>query len=145
MKLSEKNNDIVDEQLNKLQMTEDRVKRLEDFAGKATQQEVDRESWSRTKNLEIKGIPQSEANVYAIVEKLADYSGYSLSPHDVDFAFRYRPRAEETSRIATPTIVVRFTTRRRRNELLDAVRARRRTTPLTTADLGLPTYPADLC
>lgn len=96
---------------------------------------------SRLKNIEVRGIPAEQGeNIYKIVDFLSSYAGITLHPQDVDYAYRVQPkkteaRAAERSdgNSRSPPIVVCMTTRRCRDELLDAVKMKCRTDPLTTA------------
>lgn len=104
-----------------------------------------KEQEGRRNNLEISGVTQlKNENLLHILKQLCVKVGFSLTPHDIDYIHRVRrfqpqinhtTNVEEGARIPlTPNIIVRFSQRQRKKELLAAVRARR---GLTTADLGL--------
>lgn len=105
----------------------------------------DREQLGRLNNLEISGVPFNKGeNLNSILNGIATKVGFSLIPSDIDYIHRVRryPRndhnkktMESTQQVSdTPNIIVRFTQRKRKSDMLAAVRARR---SLTTADLGM--------
>ncbi|XP_047995119.1 uncharacterized protein LOC125233238 [Leguminivora glycinivorella] len=104
-----------------------------------------KEQQGRLNNLEISGVTFNKGeNLYNILNAIASKVNFSLSPNDVDYIHRVRrypqqnqnPDSNDASKLSsdTPNIIVRFTQRKRKNDLLASVRARR---GLTTADLGL--------
>ncbi|XP_060802965.1 uncharacterized protein LOC132902341 [Amyelois transitella] len=102
-----------------------------------------KEQQGRINNLEITGIPIVKGeNLYTIVGNIASKIGISLKPTDIDFIHRVRRfNNAQTSEIKpardatlAPNIIVRFTQRKRKTDMLTAARARR---GLTTADAGL--------
>ncbi|CAH0714117.1 unnamed protein product, partial [Brenthis ino] len=99
------------------------------------------DQYSRQNNIEISGIPTKKGeNVYTILNDLCATVGFQLSDHDIDSIHRVRPypssRTESNNEPTRPaSIIVRFCQRRRKDQLIAAVRARR---GLTTAHIGLP-------
>ncbi|KAI8420564.1 hypothetical protein MSG28_009023 [Choristoneura fumiferana] len=96
--------------------------------------------FSMMNNLEISGIPYAKGeNLLTVLRNISTKVGYSLGDSDVDVIHRVRrfhsDQSETQKNNRPPAVIVRFTQRRRKNELLAAVRARR---GLTTADIGLP-------
>lgn len=95
--------------------------------------------FSMLNNLEISGIPFIKGeNLYSVLRDLCLRVGFTLMESDVDTIHRVRRFGsnDESSQVSRPPdIIVRFTQRKRKNELLAAVRARR---GLTTAEIGLP-------
>lgn len=118
-----------------------------------------REQQGRINNLEISGIPISKSeNLNNIIHNIAAKVGFTLLPTDIDYIHRVRrfnsagndnTKKTDGSGIrdssSIPNIIVRFSQRLRKNEMLAAVRARRN---LTTVDAGLdgpssPIYVSD--
>lgn len=118
-----------------------------------------REQQGRINNLEISGIPISNSeNLNNIIHNIAAKVGFTLLPTDIDYIHRVRrfnsagndnTKKTDGSGIrdssSIPNIIVRFSQRLRKNEMLAAVRARRN---LTTVDAGLdgpssPIYVSD--
>lgn len=96
--------------------------------------------FSLINNIEISGINFNKGeNLLSILRELCLKVGFALQDSDVDMIQRVRryqnldKNTQENTR--PPAIIVRFTQRKRKDELLSAVRARRGT---TTVDLGLP-------
>lgn len=99
----------------------------------------------RMNNLEITGIPYSKVeNLNNILNNIAVKVGFELKSTDIDYVHRVRKfpmktdsNSEDSSpqRVYRPAnIIVRFTQRQRKRDLLAAVRARR---SLTTVDAGI--------
>lgn len=107
-----------------------------------------KEQLGRINNVEISGIPLLKSeNLNNIIYNIAKKVGFTLLPTDIDYIHRVRRFNSTRNDIPTkhdgstptdsssiPNIIVRFSQRYRKNELLAAVRARR---GLTTADAGL--------
>ncbi|XP_048486676.1 uncharacterized protein LOC125490698 [Plutella xylostella] len=113
--------------------------------GELTQQLRLKDQQSRMNNLEISGIPQlSGENLQTILQNIAVKVGYTLRETDVDYIHRvrrYAPANNSNKGTSTPTphtpppnIIVRFSQRQRKSDMLAAVRVRR---GLTTADAGI--------
>ncbi|XP_045541488.1 uncharacterized protein LOC123722988 [Papilio machaon] len=109
------------------------------------------DQFSRLNNLELSGVPSHRGeNLNKILGDLCNFVGFTLLNTDVDTIHRVRPYNNPASDATNlplrhPAIVIRFCQRRRKDELLAAMRARR---GLTTADLGmhgpaLPVYLSD--
>lgn len=97
------------------------------------------DQFSRQNNVEISGIPSTSGeNLYSLLNNLCTVVGYKLSDTDIDTIHRVRPYRTDYEHgkqpIRHPSIIVRFTQRRRKEQLIAAVRARR---GLTTADIGM--------
>ncbi|XP_047536566.1 uncharacterized protein LOC125070663 [Vanessa atalanta] len=101
-----------------------------------------KEQEGRKNNLEISGIPMSHnENLHNILHRLSLKVGFTMLPQDIDFIHRVRrflpqdvTTVTEKQSPSIPNIIVRFTQRKRKNELLAAVRARR---GITTTDLDI--------
>lgn len=107
-----------------------------------------KEQLGRINNLEVSGIPLlKNENLNNIIHNIATKVGFTLLPTDIDYIHRVRrfnttkndiPNKHDvgtsSNSSSIPNIIVRFSQRYRKNELLAAVRARR---GLTTADAGL--------
>ena len=96
--------------------------------------------FSMINNIEISGVPFTKGeNLVTILRNICSRVGYTLSEGDVDTIHRvrrYQTNDNNTQKpVRPPAVVVRFTRRIRKDELLAAVRARR---GLTTADIGFP-------
>ncbi|XP_013195930.2 uncharacterized protein LOC106139104 [Amyelois transitella] len=98
---------------------------------------------NRMNNLEISGVPCTKSeNLLNIIQTISAKIGVSLCISDIDHIHRVR-RFPVTRKIndnsaqaaaQIPNIIVRFTQRQKKSDLLAAVRARR---GLTTADLNI--------
>jgi len=88
--------------------------------------------YSYRDDLEIKGVPVlSRENCSEIVKKIAIASDIQISPHDISTSHRaFHPRPGQSR---TPSIIVRFVRRDKRDEILHACRAKR----LNTSCLGM--------
>ncbi|KAL0861204.1 hypothetical protein ABMA27_008772 [Loxostege sticticalis] len=107
-----------------------------------------KEQQGRLNNLEIAGVPiRKGENLINIVHNIATKIGFPLTSSDIDYVHRVRrftsnksnsdgqasgESSQDSSTI--PNIIIRFTQRKRKSEMLAAVRARRE---LTSADAGL--------
>ncbi|XP_061721106.1 uncharacterized protein LOC133527926 [Cydia pomonella] len=96
--------------------------------------------FSLMNNLEISGIPFNKGeNLLSILRNICVKVGFTLQDSDVDSIHRVRryQNAENGTQktLRPPAIIVRFTQRKRKDELLSAVRARR---GITTTDIELP-------
>ncbi|KAI5652174.1 hypothetical protein NE865_00512 [Phthorimaea operculella] len=103
-----------------------------------------RDQLSRMNNIELSGVPvASGQNLHTIFRDICAKVGFELRDSDIDTIHRVRrfPAAEANTKPRTPAIIIRFTQRRRKDQLLAAVRVRR---DLTTQDVGLPGPPAPL-
>lgn len=101
------------------------------------------DQFSRQNNIEISGLPTNKGeNLMSILHDLCAVVSFKLLDTDVDTIHRVRPfQSADTGSAAnkqparTPSVIVRFTQRRRKDQLLAAVRARR---GITSTDAGLP-------
>ncbi|XP_061726987.1 uncharacterized protein LOC133532388 [Cydia pomonella] len=98
-----------------------------------------KEQQCRINNLEISGIPFSKGeNLDVIIRSIATKVGLTLTPTDIDHIHRvqrFMPKNTTANGFTMPpNVIVKFTQRRRKNEIIAAVRARR---GLTTTDLGM--------
>lgn len=158
-------NDIVvlksDTDLNtqRLKSMTNEIADLRSTTGNLTEQLRVREQQGRINNIEISGIRiQKGENLNTILQNIASKLNFTLMPTDIDCIHRVRRfnttdndgstkaegiKSQDLSSI--PNIVVKFTQRQRKNEMLAAARARRN---LTTVDAGLngpssPVYISD--
>ncbi|CAH2087792.1 unnamed protein product [Euphydryas editha] len=94
------------------------------------------DQFSRLNNVEISGIPMRNGeNLNSLLRDLCSVVGFSLCETDIDTVHRVRRHITNDKQTPRhPSIIVRFTQRRRKDQLLAAVRVRR---TLTTADVGL--------
>lgn len=92
--------------------------------------------FSMLNNIEISGVPFVKGeNLMTIFRNICTRVGFELANSDIDTIHRVRRfQNEEHNTSRPPAIIVRLTQRRRKNELLAAIRARR---GLTTVDLDL--------
>lgn len=89
-------------------------------------------------NIEISGVPFVKGeNLFSILRNICLKIGYTLQDTDIDMIHRVRrfQTDESQTSVRPPAIIVKLTQRKRKNELLAAVRARR---GLTTVDIELP-------
>ncbi|KAJ8715224.1 hypothetical protein PYW08_005205 [Mythimna loreyi] len=104
-----------------------------------------KEQQGRINNLEITGIPVTKGeNLINIVHNIAKKINFPITTTDIDYIHRVRRFKAINSSVNTgesasnvtpiPNIIVKFTQRKRKSDMLAAVRARR---GLTTADAGL--------
>lgn len=99
-----------------------------------------RDQLSRMNNVEIVGVPFSKGeNLYNLLRDISAKVAFDLQDSDVDFITRVRryPEAPKNSggkpKPREPAIIIRFCQRRRKDQLIAAVRSRR---DLTSTDLG---------
>lgn len=109
-----------------------------------------RDQFSRINNVEISGVPITNGeNLYNIIHSIYSKVGLKLEDNEIDYVVRVRrydlPAKESnqsSGRIDSrpPAIIVRFTRRHSKDQMLAAVRARR---GLSTNDIGIsgPTRP----
>ncbi|CAH0729112.1 unnamed protein product, partial [Brenthis ino] len=108
------------------------------------------DQYSRQNNIEISGIPTKKGeNVYTILNDLCATVGFQLSDHDIDSIHRVRPypssRTESNNEPTRPaSIIVRFCQRRRKDQLIAAVRARAAASPPHTSDCPARRAPCTL-
>ena len=94
------------------------------------------DQFSRLNNVEISGVPTKNGeNLFTLLQTLCTVVGFKLTDYDIDTIHRVRTyNTEQTKPTRYPSIIVRFSQRRRKDQLLAAVRARR---GLTTSDIGM--------
>ncbi|CAG4933537.1 unnamed protein product [Colias eurytheme] len=84
--------------------------------------------FSRLNNIEIQGVPQTTGeNLYNILGTICTMVGMTLLDTDVDTIHRVRSfRGDNNQEVHSrpPSIIVRFTQRQRKNQLIAAARAR---------------------
>ncbi|KAJ2943110.1 hypothetical protein O0L34_g18800 [Tuta absoluta] len=126
---------------NKLLPTlEINLKKLESGFEAMQQNERQRDQFCRLNNVEISGIPQKHGeNLVSILNSITATVGFQLRDTDIDTIHRVRrftttADGRQGTDPRPPAIIVRFCQRRRKDELISAVRARR---SLTTANAGL--------
>lgn len=143
---------------DRLSLLEDKstlLPRLQSDLDKATtiistlQQECEaREQYSRINNVEISGLPFKKGeNLISILENIYATVGLKLEVQNIDNVQRVRrfhtvPSEaggdndfDRSSNVREPAVIVKFTRRIYKDELLSAVRARR---GITTSSIGLP-------
>lgn len=106
------------------------------------QQNDTREQYSRMNNVEISGLPfKKNENLLSILQSIFTVVGLTMDVNSIDCIQRVRRYGtgvgnnnDENTTINTPAVIVKFTRRIYKDELLSAVRARR---GITTASLGL--------
>jgi hypothetical protein len=91
-------------------------------------------------NVEVSGVPYVKGeNLLTILRDICVKVGYSLLETDIDMIHRVRrfqtEQRDSHASMRPPAIIVKFTQRKRKDELLAAARARR---GITTADIQLP-------
>lgn len=131
---------VVETSCKLLPTLEDDLKKLKSDFVVLQQNERDRDQFCRLNNVEISGVPKlSGENLLSTLSSISATIGFQLRDTDVDTIHRVRrfPTSTDGKHTADPrhpAIIVRFCQRRRKDELLSAVRARR---TLTTVDAGL--------
>ncbi|KAG7310500.1 hypothetical protein JYU34_003287 [Plutella xylostella] len=108
-----------------------------------------RDQYARMNNLEISGVPVNKGeNLINILHSICAKVGITMQDSDLDSIHRVRrfpsggaAGGAERPDARPPSIIVRFTRRRAKDQLLAGVRARR---GLSSADLGLPGPAAQL-
>ncbi|KAI8424353.1 hypothetical protein MSG28_002892, partial [Choristoneura fumiferana] len=100
----------------------------------------DSKQFSMMNNLEISGIPYNKGeNLLTILHSMSVKVGFTMQGSDVDTIHRVRRYQSNVTgsqkAVRPPAIIVRFTQRKRKDEFLSAIRARR---GITTADIELP-------
>lgn len=90
---------------------------------------TDLEQYSRNKNIEIKGLTETEhEKLPEMIKKLGDVVNVPIAEEDMEVCHRVPRKVGEC-----PNVVVQFTTRTKRDAVLEAARKRR----VNTADFGL--------
>lgn len=113
------------------------IKELQEHVTCLKKENNDRDQFGRLNNVEITGVPlRSGENLRTIFHNICTKVGFALDQSDIDCIHRIRVFSTEAKQqnLRPPSIIVRFTRRARRDELLAAARARR---GITTADAGL--------
>lgn len=88
----------------------------------------ERDQLSRMKNLEIKNVPLTKGeNLLCIAQKIGDQMGFKLQPEDVDVVTRVATKSAQVK-----PIIIRFASRRRKEEYLALFKKARK---ITTTDL----------
>lgn len=89
------------------------------------------EQYTRNRNLEIKGIAQTEnEDLHQVLETIGESLGEAITARDVDVCHRVPTKTEGVT-----NIVVQFQRREKRDNVLEKARKKK----LTTTVLGLPT------
>ncbi|XP_063633299.1 uncharacterized protein LOC134804257 [Cydia splendana] len=113
------------------------IKELQDYVTCLKKENNDRDQYGRQNNVEITGVPlHSGENLRTILYNICTKVGFVLEQSDIDCIHRIRVFSTDAKQqnLRPPSIIVRFTRRARRDELLAAARARR---GITTADAGI--------
>ncbi|XP_059057962.1 uncharacterized protein LOC131851475 [Achroia grisella] len=111
-----------------------------------TEQLSIKDQQGRLNNLEILGIPSKKGeNLIGILKNIATKVGFDLIPADIDYIHRVRRFGSNSKSHVDnqlpPNIIVRFTQRKRKNDMLAAARVRR---GLTSADAGVDGPPTSI-
>lgn len=120
----------------RVEAVETRLKTVELLAAEVTcvkntlnilRHELDeRDQLSRMKNLEIKNIPITNGeNLFNIAQKLGEQIGFTLLPEDVDYVTRVATKSTQVK-----PIIVRFASRRRKEEFLTMTKKARKITSI---------------
>lgn len=133
-----------------------RADSMKELVSELTEQLRLKDQDGRRNNLEISGVPlKKDENLLSILNRMSIKVGFTLVAADVDYIHRVRRfiphpqlpgnNEKSTARSPVPNIMVRFTQRKRKSELLAAICARR---GLSTADLDIdgassPVYVSD--
>ncbi|XP_041981439.1 uncharacterized protein LOC121734865 [Aricia agestis] len=112
------------------------LKKANEIISALEQNNNTQDQFSRLNNIEISGIPMRNGeNLYSMLHDLCSVVGFSLCETDIDTVHRVRRHiTTDKQALRHPAIIVRFTQRRRKDQLLAAARARR---TLSSAELGL--------
>lgn len=139
--LTELNNRIlsVEEQGTSFSAAADSVNKVKETIEGLVAENNSLKQFALLNNIEISGVPLTKGeNLNTIFRNICSKVGYTLLDTDVDTIHRVRRfqalHSNSQTNIRPPAIIVKFTQRRRKDELLAAVRARR---GLTTADIEL--------
>ncbi|XP_040072699.1 uncharacterized protein LOC115313728 [Ixodes scapularis] len=106
--------------------------RLADELRTVKKELLDLQQYSRTNNLEIKGLPQNpNEDLETLVAKLAGCAGVQACPADIDVVHRVPSK----TMVGVQNMIVKFVRRSVRDEVLSKTKKRR----LTSAHLGFET------
>ncbi|CAG9130329.1 unnamed protein product [Plutella xylostella] len=96
------------------------------------QREIDeKEQWSRSNNIELKGIPYTKTeNLFELLLKLANICDFQLKKEDINFVTRIRSRSSNTG---PKSIVACLTNRYLKENFVAAARSHR---GISASDLG---------
>ncbi|XP_040066037.1 uncharacterized protein LOC115324542 [Ixodes scapularis] len=95
---------------------------------------LDLQQYSRTNNLEIKGLPQNpNEDLETLVAKLAGCAGVQVCPADIDVVHRVPSKTQ-----GVQNVIVKFVRRSVRDEVLSKTKKKQKRR-LTSADLGFET------
>lgn len=88
----------------------------------------ERDQLSRMKNLEIKNVPLTKGeNLLCVAQKIGEQIGFALQPEDVDIVTRVATKSTQVK-----PIIIRFASRRRKEEFLALYKKARK---ITSTDL----------
>lgn len=93
------------------------------------------QQYTRSNNIIINGIPENpDENVFTIIEKVVESLSCKISKSDIDTCHRLRPYRNDSSLAKNQKpIIVKLTSRLKKNEILGAACMKKR---LTTEELG---------
>lgn len=120
--------------------TSEKIQTLENRIDELSNQIKSNDQRSRLNNVEISGVPVSKSeNLNTILHNLAVKVGFPIVDSDVDYIYRVRrfpstTKSDGLPNSVVPNIIVKFTQRKRKSDLIAAVRARR---GIATTDLGI--------
>ncbi|KAH7959003.1 hypothetical protein HPB49_007104 [Dermacentor silvarum] len=104
------------------------IKQMQKALVEAKQEIIELKQYSRSQNVEIKGIPVlPDENLRKSVVKMATFVGVNISEDDIDVVHRVRSKDKDR-----PNVVLRFCTRAVRDKFFSAARKAK----LTTRALG---------
>ncbi|KAJ8937221.1 hypothetical protein NQ318_005925 [Aromia moschata] len=95
------------------------------------------EQYSRLNNIEIQGVPvKNNENVLNIVENITKFLNVKIDPTQVEYAHRVQSQKRDNTN-NVKNIIVRFTSRKLKDEVLSAVKTKRQAIGLTSPGLKI--------
>ncbi|KAJ8952355.1 hypothetical protein NQ318_017249 [Aromia moschata] len=95
------------------------------------------EQYSRLNNIEIQGVPvKNNENVLNIVENITKFLNVKIDPTQVEYAHRVQSQKRDNTN-NVKNIIVRFTSRKLKYEVLSAVKTKRQAIGLTSPGLKI--------
>ncbi|XP_070382637.1 uncharacterized protein [Dermacentor albipictus] len=112
------------------------IKQMQKALLEAKKEIIELKQYSRSQNVEIKGIPVvPDENLRKSVEKMAASVGVDVSEDDIDVVHRVRSKDKDR-----PNVVLRFSTRAVRDKFFSAARKARLTTRILGFEECNPVY-----
>lgn len=142
--LSETNSDLkafyekvkdFEDRLQRVEKVQGQVNTLQSRLEKLEEENNAKEQWSRTNNVEIKGVPQNtHENLFDVISKIGKKIDYPVSKAQINFINRVPTREKDH----TKPIIVSFCNRYVKEDFIAAARLVLKTGPLTSGQIDLP-------